>query len=80
MSVLTTDQHGSNPMRFNAGPPSPAPANTHTLLGSASLWCQCVHRVHAATDPMTAKCWAIVAGAGQHRFDTGQGILLAGRA
>ena len=57
--------------RFNAGPTLPAPTNTHAILSSASCWCQCVHRVHAATDPMTAKCRASVAGAGQHRFDAG---------
>ena len=64
--------------RFNAGPSSPAPAITHATPRSASCWCQCAHRVHADTDPMTAKCWASIAGAGQHRFDIGQGILLAG--
>ena len=51
MSVSTTNHHDTNPMP------------DHAILGSASCWCQCVHRVHAASDPMMAKCWASVAGA-----------------
>ena len=34
--------------RFNAD--SPSLANTHTILGSAPGWCQCVYRAHAAND------------------------------
>ena len=67
-----------NQCRFDAGTPSPAPASTHAILGSASWWCQCVLKVDAAAKPMSAKCWASVARAGQHSFYTEQGILLAG--
>ena len=48
MAVSTTGQ-----CRNNAGPPSPAPANTYSILGSVSCCCQFVHRVQADTNPTT---------------------------
>ena len=74
LQVSTTWANG-----LNSGPPLPALANTYSILSSVMCWCQCVHRVHADTDPTSVKCWASIAGAGQYPFNTEQSIFLAAR-
>ena len=54
--------------------------NTSYLLGLRSIarWsAYCWRRVQADTDPMSVKCWASIAGAGQYPFSTSQYFMLA---
>ena len=41
--------------------------------GNAYYW----RRIQGDTDPMSGKCWASVAGAGQYPFSTSQYFMLA---
>ena len=53
--------------RFNAGPPLPALASIHSTPGSASWWQQWVQ---SDIDPKSVNCFASIAGADQHPFNT----------
>ena len=77
---MSSKHDRSTQCRSNAGPLSPALAINHSTLDSAFCWRWCVHRVQADNDPMSVKCWASVAVAGQYPFSPSQYFMLAGES
>ena len=65
-----------------SGPSSATLAQHQTSTGSTPRVCgsgsaYCWRRVQANTDPISVKCWASVAGAGQYLFSPSQYLMLA---
>ena len=69
----------------NAGPPFATLTHHQACTGSTPRVCSarwsgsayCWRRVQADTDPMSVKCWASVAGAGQYPFSPSHYFMLA---